>query len=62
MHVQHENRVLSRLGARELTVEETVIVGGALQVTTLVCTAMHTTHRHPGDGDGCGGADHDPGI
>jgi hypothetical protein len=51
---QH-NRVLSRLGARELTVEETELVAGSLQVHTLVCTALETTARRPGDGDGCSG-------
>jgi hypothetical protein len=52
------NRVLSRLGARELTMEETEQVAGSLQVHTLFCTAMNTTAAHPGDGDGCNG-DHD---
>jgi hypothetical protein len=48
-------RVLSRLGARELTVKETELVAGALQVHTLVCTALETTAARPGDGDGCNG-------
>jgi hypothetical protein len=55
----HENsRVLGRLGARTLTIEETELVGGSLQVHTNVCTAMRTTGAHPFDGDGCN-ADHD---
>jgi hypothetical protein len=52
------NRVLGRVGARELTMEETEQVAGSLQVHTLFCTAMQTTAAHPGDGDGCSG-DHD---
>jgi hypothetical protein len=52
------NRVLSRLGARILTVGETERVAGSLQVTTQLCTAMNTTAHHPFDGDGCN-ADHD---
>jgi hypothetical protein len=58
----HENnRVLGRLGARPLTVQETELVAGSLQFHTLVCTAMQTTALHLGDGDGCA-ADHDNGI
>lgn len=53
-----ETRVLGRLGARALTVEESLLVAGSIQVHTLVCTALHTTHAFPGDGDGCN-ADHD---
>jgi predicted acyltransferase (DUF342 family) len=52
------NRVLGRVGARELTMEETEQVAGSIQVHTLFCTAMQTTAAHPGDGDGCSG-DHD---
>ncbi len=47
------NRVLGRLGARELTTPETELVGGGITVHTLVCTAMETTAACPGDGDGC---------
>jgi hypothetical protein len=57
----HENnRVLSRLGARALTVEEIELVGGSLQYRTLVCTAMLATATvtGPGDGDGCSDSDH----
>jgi hypothetical protein len=46
-------RVLSRIGARELTMPETEQVAGSIQVMTRFCTAMHTTAAHPGDGDGC---------
>jgi hypothetical protein len=53
-----EARVLSRLGARELTVEETLLVAGSIEVFTRVCTAMHTTAARPGDGDACN-SDHD---
>ena len=54
-----DNRVLSRAGARELTVEEAEFVGGAFH--TLVCTfAVATaTHTGAGDGDGCGDTDAD---
>jgi hypothetical protein len=57
----HGNRVLGRVGARELTNNETEMVAGGLQVHTLVCTAMETTAARPGDGDGCNG-DHDLGA
>ncbi len=60
-NMQHENRVLSRLGARDLTISETELVAGGIQVTTNVCTALETTAARPGDGDGCNG-DHDLGI
>jgi hypothetical protein len=49
------NRVLGRLGARDLTIPETELVAGGMQVHTLVCTAMETTAARPGDGDGCNG-------
>jgi hypothetical protein len=55
------NRVLGRLGARELETPETELVAGGFQVHTLVCTAMETTAARPGDGDGCSG-DHDLGV
>lgn len=55
----HEsNRVLSRVGARTLTMEETGQVSGGQQILTDVCTAMRTTAAHPRDGDGCS-ADND---
>lgn len=52
-----ENRVLGRQGARDLTMYEIEQVTGAFN--TLFCTGAHTTAHAPGDGDGCGGADHD---
>lgn len=55
------NRVLSRLGARLLTIREAEVVSGGITVHTNVCTAMETTAASPGDGDGCTG-DHDLGI
>jgi hypothetical protein len=50
------SRVLSRIGARELTVVETEQVAGSIHVHTNVCTAMGTTGNLFGDGDGCGNA------
>jgi hypothetical protein len=44
-----ENRVLSRRGARELTLEEAACVSGSVGTTTL-CTAPSPSHPH-GDGD-----------
>lgn len=55
------NRVLGRLGARQLETPETEMVAGGIVVHTNVCTAMETTAARPGDGDGCNG-DHDLGI
>jgi hypothetical protein len=53
------NRVLTRVGARELTVEEMELVDGAV-FNTLVCTAAFktTTRTGLGDGDGCSDSDH----
>jgi hypothetical protein len=48
-------RVLSRLGARELTLEELKLVSAGQGLHTEVCTAMNTTSARPGDGDGCSG-------
>jgi hypothetical protein len=52
-------RVLSRSGARELTVEEAQLVAGSTQFHTLVCTAIVAvaTTTGPGDGDGCSDMD-----
>lgn len=55
------NRVLCRLGARELTVDETEFVSGA-QFHTFNCTApaaaiIAGTATGPGDGDACGDMD-----
>lgn len=47
------HRVLSRLGARELTIEEVELVSGAFAHTN-VCTGLRTTGAGFGDGDGCG--------
>jgi hypothetical protein len=55
------NRVLGRLGARELEMPETEAVAGGITVHTLVCTGMETTAACPGDGDGCN-CDHDLSI
>ena len=52
------NRVLSRKGARELTMKEIQEVNGGF--ITLICTEMNTTAHSPGDGDGCS-HDHDLG-
>ena len=53
-----QNRVLSRLGARELTTDEVHFVAGSFLAHTNVCTALQTTGAGFGDGDGCGN-DHD---
>jgi hypothetical protein len=53
-----ESRVLSRLGARELTTGEVHHVEGSFLVHTNNCTALQTTGAGFGDGDGCGN-DHD---
>jgi len=49
MKNQEDNRVLSRLGARELTEEEENKVAGAIGTATK-CTPPTTTQPH-GDGD-----------
>jgi hypothetical protein len=58
--MKQNSRVLSRLGARELTVEETELVAGSLLYHTNVCTGVlaTTTLTGPGDGDGCSDTDH----
>jgi len=56
--MQHNNRVLGRAGARELTLEETEQVAGSFLAHTNVCSALTTTGNSFGDGDGCG-SDHD---
>jgi hypothetical protein len=62
MSDQNNNRVLGRLGAREITTEETDYVNGGA-VHTLVCTAILAagtgTTTGPGDGDGCSDSDSD---
>ena len=52
--MKHDRRVLGRMGARELAVEETEQVAGSIHVHTNVCTALTTTGHSFGDGDGCG--------
>jgi hypothetical protein len=54
-----KERVLIRLGARELTVEETQLVVGSIGFHTNVCTAIVAvaTVTGPGDGDGCSDMD-----
>lgn len=54
--MKQDDRVLNRVGARELTMAEAEMAAGGIQ--TLVCTAMRTTAAHPRDGDGCS-ADND---
>ena len=59
-----DNRVLSRRGARELTLPETEFVSGSGVFHTLVCTAITAataTTTGPGDGDGCSDTDSDHG-
>ena len=55
------NRVLNRRGARELTCDEAVTVGGG--VHTLVCTfpLPPVTLTGAADGDACGSGDLDNG-
>lgn len=55
-----DNRVLGRIGARELTTTEVDAVSGAV-LRTLVCTALLATGTVTGlgDGDGCSDTDSD---
>jgi hypothetical protein len=50
------NRVLSRMGARELTIAELDQVAGSLAAHTNVCSLATTTVT--GDGDACHDLDH----
>jgi len=50
------NRVLTRLGARELTLEEMEQVAGSQNARTNVCSLATTTVT--GDGDACTDMDH----
>lgn len=62
--MHHSYRVLSRTGARELTLEETHRVGAAIAVHTDVCTIPLpplTRTGIGGDGDACGAGDIDNG-
>lgn len=56
--MKQDHRVLSRIGARELTTDEVHLVEGAIFVHTNNCTALRTTGAGFGDGDACGN-DHD---
>lgn len=61
---KHENnRVLNRMGARELTAPEAEFVYGAAVFNTLVCTLptfnVKTRTHTGGDGDGCSDSDSD---
>ncbi len=58
----HENRVLIRSGARELTFEEIDYVnaaGGPFQTQVCSIPFATATHTGPGDGDACGDIDSD---
>jgi hypothetical protein len=57
--MNQENRVLSRLGARELTYDEIESVSGARAFHTNVCTIATMTATGSGDGDGCSDTDTD---
>ena len=61
---KHDDRVLVRAGARELTMEETDQVSAAMAAHTLVCTALMRTATvtGPGDGDGCSDSDIDSSV
>lgn len=49
------NRVLSRMGAREMSTSETEQVNGGLQLHTNVCTGFNPATHTGADGDGCSG-------
>lgn len=49
--MRQDDRVLGRVGARELTIEETESVCGSLAAHTNVCSAI--TNTVTGDGDAC---------
>lgn len=61
MSKPENNRVLCRLGARELTLDEAAYVTAAgFPAHTNVCsviTMATATHTGPGDGDACGDTD-----
>jgi hypothetical protein len=58
-NMNQDNRVLSRLGARELTREEAECVSGSRAAHTDVCTFATSTATGSGDGDGCSDMDTD---
>lgn len=53
--MEQNKRVLSRIGARQITLEEAQCVGGAQIVHTNVCSFF--THTVTGDGDACTDSD-----
>jgi hypothetical protein len=55
-NMNQNNRVLTRLGARELTIEEMEQVAGSQRARTNVCSLATTTVT--GDGDACTDMDH----
>lgn len=57
--MKNDHRVLNRIGARELTIEETRQVTGSQIVHTDNCTLYTLTMTGSGDGDGCSDFDHD---
>lgn len=58
--MNHNKRVLGRVGARALTAEEVEFVSGAIHATTQLCTALGTSILNPGQGDvGCDGGESD---
>ena len=59
MSKQENSRVLARVGARELTVNELDVVSAGAH--TNVCSAVMATASHTGfgDGDGCSDTDTD---
>ncbi|HKD79198.1 MAG TPA: hypothetical protein VKH81_05855 [Candidatus Angelobacter sp.] len=60
MTKQDNNRVLVRVGARELTRDEIEYVSAGQAFHTNVCTAVLATATHTGgDGDGCSDTDSD---
>jgi hypothetical protein len=57
--MNQDRRVLGRVGARELTMEESEQVAGSFHVQSNVCSARMTTGNFIGDGDACGARDGD---
>ena len=57
--MNEDKRVLSRLGARELSYDEIECVSGARAAHTNVCTFATMTTTGSGDGDGCSDMDSD---
>jgi hypothetical protein len=55
----HNNRVLARGGARELTIEEIDFVSAAAHTNNCSIATATATHTGPGDGDACGDSDSD---